>query len=263
MTTIITGTYNRAHLLWRSLLVYAKSDVKLIVIDDDSSDNTEELCKLYSLKYIKLPPKNGKWRDSASFLNMGIKIALNELKADHVFITHPEIIPGKETISECVRLATDENTWVSAKGYYLTQEQQKEIDTVDWKADLLNIRKLQNFYGQGSAEFMGNKDYLPESIENIGVWQSWILGGGSKEMWRNFGGLTEFETWGSVDVDLLNRRMKIGMRTVTPYPDSAIVVHQNHDNPETNTLTPRDMDKCLAALPDYNFVNPKKPELIA
>lgn len=261
MTTVIIGTYNRANLLERSLFHYAKHDVQVIVIDDDSNDNTEALCRMFlNVRYIKLPPKNGEWRDSASFLNKGISIAVNEYHSDFIFITHPEIIVGETTIESAVKLATDKETWVSCKGYYLTPDQQAVIDSVEWEHDLLEVRKLPNFYNSVTAEFTGNKDYTPESIESIPVWQSWIFGGGSRDMWLYFGGLTEFKTWGSVDMDLLNRRHIADMKTVTPGLPTDLVVHQNHDD----LGTPRDMDKCIAALPQYHTKEQAlKPELIA
>jgi hypothetical protein len=137
---------------------------------------------------------------------------------------------------------------------------QKIIDSADWQSDPLNIRQLPGFYHPAKEFF--NNDYAPESIEKIDIWGSWIFGGGSVEMWNYFGGLTEFETWGSVDVDLLNRRVKLGMTTTTPLSEYAIVIHQNHDDPALNILTPRDMEKCMAVLPDYNIEEPRKPGLI-
>jgi hypothetical protein len=123
---------------------------------------------------------------------------------------------------------------------------------------------MPGFYNQGnSTEFRGNKDYLPEAIEQATVWGSWIFGGGSREMWQYFGGLTPFEVWGSVDVDLLNRRNIAGMKTVTPCKETDIVIHQNHDDPTLNTPTPRDMEKCMQALPRYTSKSQAlKPELL-
>ena len=260
MTAIIIGTYNRGHLLSRSLMAYAKQrGITLIVMDDGSTDNTAPLVLDYEgpSYYFFLGPKTG-WRDSASYLNRGIRFALHNLKAQHVFITHPEIIPGATTIDSAVRMATDNNTWVSCKGYYLTPQQQASIETVRWYDDLLNVRKLPGFYGSLTPEFTGNPDYTPERIEQFPVWESWIFGGGHRDMWLRFGELTEFETWGSVDVDLLNRRRIAGINTVTPGEPSDYVVHQNHDD-----IAQRDMSKCMAALPTYHFASEAfKPELL-
>ncbi len=263
-TIVVLGTYNRGHLLRRSLKLYEKQDVALIVIDDDSSDDTFYVCESSScaIYFIKLPPKGQQWRDSSSFLNLGIATAINRFDAKWVFITHPEIIPGIDTIECCKQSALGYNTWVNAKGYYLKPEHQKMIDTVNWQSNPLNVRDLPGFYSSPSAEFE-NRDYTPEAIDRTAVWASWIFGGGSSEMWQFFGGVTEFEIWGSVDVDLLNRRARLGMQTVTPMVASAMVIHQNHDDPAENIVTPRDMEKCMAALPDYNIADPRKPHLLS
>ena len=246
---IVIGTYNRGNLLRRSLTAYAKhKGLSVVIIDDGSDDNTLDVVKEFEssgldLHYNYLGDKQG-YRDSASFLNKGISFALYELNASHVFVTHPEIIVGATTIQSAVNDAIDSTNWISCKGYYLTPEQQAVIDSVDWQSDLLNVRQLPDFYAAPSAEFTGNKDYLPAGVESILVWDSWIFGGGSRDMWLYFGGLTEFETWGSVDVDLLMRRTIAEIKTITPNESSDYVVHQNHD-------APRDMDKCMAALKTY------------
>lgn len=254
-TAIIIGTYNRGHLLERSLKAYPQ-DVDIYIMDDDSADNTCEVAyaSKKNINYWFLTPQKDKvWRDSASYLNKGIQQAL-KLNYQYIFITHPEIIPGATTIQSAIELSTDKETWISAKGYYLTPEQQALIDTVD------DVRKLPNFYGVGrSAEFRGNPDYLPENIEKIDVWHSWIFGGGSADMWRYFGGLTPFDHWGSVDVDLNDRRRIAGMKTVTPGKQTDIVIHQNHDD----LGTPRDMEKCMSSLHVYDTKQScLKPELL-
>ncbi|MFT3679440.1 MAG: glycosyltransferase [Ferruginibacter sp.] len=261
-TVIVLGTYNRGELLARSLTAYQnqRERIAIVVMDDGSTDMTKVHCAAIGTPvfYFYLGDKTG-WRDSASFLNQGIKFALNDLKAKYVFITHPEIIPGRETITAAIELAKDKDTWVSCKGYYLTPEQQQHLDQQDWRSDLLSVRHLPRFYGNDlSPEFTGSKDYLPESIEKINPWHSWIFGGGSAEMWRHFGGLTPFEVWGSVDVDLHTRRTRAEMITVTPCQPEAFVVHQNHDEKGT----PRDMELCMKSIPDYNIVSPLKPELL-
>lgn len=251
---VVLGTYNRAHLLARSLNKYPK-DVTIIVMDDGSTDNTMEVCKANPNVYYEFLGLKEGWRDSASYLNKGIKQALS-LGAEYVFITHPEIVPGKTTIKSAVELAVDKETWISCKGYYLTaKEQQQYADYPD-----RDIRTVPGFYAKNkSPEFNGNKDYLPENIERSQVWDSWIFGGGSREMWQYFGGVTEFNNWGSVDVDLNDRRRIGEMKTVTPGKPTDFVIHQNHDD----LNTPRDMSACMAALHKYETKEQcLKPELL-
>ena len=263
MTAIIIGTYNRGDLLRRSLHAYAKTGgITLVIMDDGSTDNTLQVVKEFAnvdglnIEYVNLGPKTG-YRDSASYLNVGIKYALHVLKADHIFITHPEIIVGRTTIQSAVARAKNKNIWVSCKGYYLTELHQdymqyyKTFDAIDLK-DEFDLKLSP------SPEHSGNPDYLPANIDKAKVWDSWIFAGGSRAMWEYFGGLTEFETWGSVDVDLLRRRHAAGMKTVTPQKFSDYVVHQNHDN-----NAQRDVTKCMAALIDYETKEQAlKPELL-
>jgi hypothetical protein len=234
--------------------------LQLVVFDDGSTDPTQLFCMSTNVPvhYFRLGDKTG-YRDSASYLNRGIKYALDELRCDYIFITHPEIIIGPTTISDAVTAATDDKTWVSCKGYYLTPLQQKWVRFTAERHNCFTVRQSPNLYGSAqSAEFTGNPDYTPEAIEAAPVWHSWIFAGGSAAMWRRFGGLTPFETWGSVDVDLLNRRNIGGIRTVTPQALSSYVVHQNHDD-----NAQRDMAKCMAALPVYTSPEQAfKPELL-
>lgn len=250
MIAVIIGTYNRGHLLRRALQAYEKiKDLTLIVYDDGSRDGTDKLIMDYTGKSVyTFMGENQGWRDSASYLNQGIMFAIHKMKKEYIFITHPEIIIGETTIEDSIALAKDDNTWVNCKGYYLSPEQQANIDSVKWYNDLLEVRKLPNFYGNTqSPEFEGRTDYLPEGIEKHEVWHSWIFGGGHRDMWLRFGGLTEFKTWGSVDMDLQMRRMVGGIHTITPNNPSAYVVHQNHDE-----IAQRDMTAAMAALLPYH-----------
>ncbi len=65
-TAIVIGTYNRAHLLRRSLLHYSK-DVDLYILDDGSTDNTSRICLLHAMQHsnIDYVYLNGVKRDGA------------------------------------------------------------------------------------------------------------------------------------------------------------------------------------------------------
>ena len=292
-TAVVMGTYNRGHLLMQSLWHYVRTMEAgdcLVIIDDGSTDNTEDVVKWYAegmkaeasgihglgmncdIFYFRLEKEPGTWRDSAEFLNMGISFALNALRCQNVFITHPEIIPGEKTLHQAKHLAnmqSDRRVWVSAKGYYLTMEQQAYL-MANWEEmganhDLLKVRDIPGFYVHPGAPIEGPAaDYVHTAMDKHKVWQSWIWGGGNRMMWSYLGGVNESKFWGVVDVDLLNRRNALNMLTVTPSDDTAMVVHQNHDDPNQNVVTPRDMDAVFANMPkrpmdEYRaFLDPKR-----
>ncbi len=82
--TIFTPTYNRGYIieqLYRSLIRQSSHDFEWLVVDDGSTDNTEELflkwqkeCTLFSIRYYK-KENGGKGRA----INFGVELAKGEL----------------------------------------------------------------------------------------------------------------------------------------------------------------------------------------
>jgi len=123
---VVTGTYNRAHLLLRSLFHYQACkrptwkyepripgneqdmSICLVVMDDGSTDFTRELCEKFANEQLPIyyfymgDKQSGEWRDSAAFINQGMSFALHGLQASFVFPTHPEICVGEDTIATIV-----------------------------------------------------------------------------------------------------------------------------------------------------------------
>lgn len=261
--SVIMATYNRSHLLWRSLACYSMSmkefsDFEIIVLDDGSTDSTRYPCKDYSakldIKYVLYPrPSNVEWRDGASIINFGLRAASGNL----IIQTHPEVMPGLKSIKalwEASKKAETEGVdvkrYFACRPYYLNIVQQMEIDTVQWNIKgPIAVRDFPNFYGQSkSPTFDGHPDYTPESIETIPNWESFVFGGMTRRGWRAIGGIPACEEWGSVDLSFHGVRIAEGIRTVTMPPDldEAYCVHQNHDDPKKNVVTPRNMEKAHA-----------------
>jgi glycosyltransferase involved in cell wall biosynthesis len=253
--SVVLVTYNRSHLLYRSLARYAAQsfqDLEVIVVDDDSTDFTADLCDDYAqeldLKRITVRKRGAGWRDCAVNINLGIRAAKGELIA----ATHPEVIPGNKTLEYMWERRKD-MTYLSAKVYYLTPEQQAVIDTVPWDTEgALAVRELPNFYTSTSPEISGNSEYTPTAMDKHTVWESWVFGACTRKTWQYAGGFTEFEQWGAIDVDWLARRRLLQINTITLLDPETYVVHQNHDDPTKTEPTPRDMKKALSG-PKYNL----------
>ena len=69
-----------------------------------------------------------------------------------------------------------------------------------------------------------------------------------------FGGFAEFDHWGSMDVNQLDRRRILNIPIYTAMDEQTICIHQNHDHSDlpTHVRSPRIMEKAMANLPRYN-----------
>ena len=238
-TSVVLCTYNRAHLLKRSLLCYTKQtlkDFELIILDDNSGDDTEELVNSFkdklNVKYLKLTDKKpDEWRDAACIINRGIKMS----KGDFIYITHPEVMICFDCLERFNKVLKDKHrAFGNSRTYYMTVDLQKKIDTADWVNDFFSVRKLPGFYTdeplykEEDLEFL-NAECTTKFTEVTEKWYSWVFGGMTRSGWKHMGGLNEYRTWGSVDLDFMQRRKSFGIDTVTP--KDIFVIHQNHDNP--------------------------------
>ena len=261
--SIIMASYNRGHLLLRSLACYLKQahrDFEVIVVDDDSNDQTPWIVwdaarQGLDIKYVRLVKPAGLWRDGASIINFALRAADGDL----IIQTHPEVMPGFDSLAVLADLAGERleasgngrgaSGYFACKPYYLTVRQQELLDTVDWRNEgPVAVRALPDFYGQArSAEFRGDPMYLPESIEQARTWESFVFGGLTRKGWRSLGGIPSSAQWGTVDVAMLHARQSRGIPTFTPDAPGTYCVHQNHDSPN-DVATPRDMNACMAAV---------------
>lgn len=83
MITVFTPTYNRAYTLerlYRSLIIQSSKNFQWVVVDDGSTDNTDELIKKYigekKVEIIYQKKNNG---GKMSAINLGVQLAQGEL----------------------------------------------------------------------------------------------------------------------------------------------------------------------------------------
>lgn len=256
---VVFGTYNRAHLMRQSMYAYSESltgEDCVVVLDDGSTDDTLEVCEQYSntaggmdVFYFRLQDKQpGEWRDSAAFLNMGISFAIHALNAQRVIPTHPEIVPGIQTFN-AINAAPKEIDFVMFRGYYLPVELQLRYEAFMnvAKAGLLmkdwSIQQFKalcpDWYDYGDP----NHDFHPNNLErDERAFDSWIFCAATSETWKRFKGMPESSKWGTVDMAFMKQRYEFGFTTATPNEVDAWVLHENHDDPKYNVLTPRVME---------------------
>lgn len=267
--SVVSATYNRAELLDNALNTYSKQVFpknfkwEYIIIDDMSTDNTKDIVDKWSLripiKYmtseeIGLPKDPGKWRDGCALVNRGTTFATG----DFLILTHPEIMLTKDALYSMYKKGMEcpltERWWVTAIPYWLPPGELPK----GWKTDVDKLRNMHGFYDPtwpSPVHSPGTIDYRNNNQEVRTGWESWVFNGIKREDWFWLGGFREFEVWGSVDVDQMNRRAAAKVPVVFATSEHSthdhkylMVFHQNHDSQ-------RDMKKTMAALAGINYGN--------
>lgn len=293
LCSVVMSTFNRGHLLTRSLVCYEKQEFpkdrfELVIVDDGSNDDTADLCNYWSnksgikLTYLVPYPKKDGWRDCAATINFGIRVS----QGKYILLTHPEIMVGRTSVIDCVtqlekfesNVSNQEivvpdgadNTRVLRKralglyaccrAYYLSPRNQELIDTCSWRTEgPIVVRAIDGFYENdigGHPDFSHRAtDIVAQPGSRIPHWQSWIFGGHSRRTWRKLGGMLPTTKWGSCDVGWMHRRQVLDIANYTCPNESAIVVHQNHDLP-SDIKTPRIPEDWQKELNSIDMSNP-------
>src|SRR3989338_121597 len=105
--SVIIPTHNGSKTIGACLWSIFNSNFRefeIIVVDDNSNDNTKEECKRFNCKYIKLNKQNG----AANARNIGVKYAVGEF----ILFTNNDCLFEKDTIGKLFK--TIRNSDISA-----------------------------------------------------------------------------------------------------------------------------------------------------
>lgn len=282
LVSIVMATYQRAHLLQRSLEAYETQNfdnkmMEMVIVDDHSTDATREIVLAWSKKtgiqttILTTAPKTETWRDCGAVLNCGIRAS----SGDHIILTHPEVIPGRRSVQECVYqldrfemrnkgrgiedLANCPGLYACCRVYYLSPRDQVGLDLIDLKTKgALGVREIEGFYDEdgGAPDYQHRTtDIVAQTGSRLPIWESWVFGGCSRQTWKILGGMLETQKWGSVDVAFMQRRRTLGIPNHTCRDEETIVIHQNHDL-HHDIPTPRIEEAWKQELKGVDLTNP-------
>lgn len=117
---------------------------KTIIIDDGSTDGTEEMIKEEYPEVILLKGDGNLWSSGAT--NMGIEKAI-DIEAKYVLIVDNDTVVASEFISALVDTAEkNPNSIISPKVYY--HHDTKRIQSAGWKWDWLKLNYTRSGNGQ-------------------------------------------------------------------------------------------------------------------
>lgn len=232
VSTII-ATYNRDELLERSLYTYTqqtlpKEEFELIILNDGETDTwkiLEPFKPRVNIIYVKMKrEEHQKFRGQTVPHNLGLSLAIGEVAV----FTHPEILMPPQTLEALYspHLEFGQSTFLTMKLYNLSKSVQEMLDTVDWKSDLENIKKLPGFYTDPIYD--GTKTYTNKMFEDPKFkWESNTTFSMKRIQLLNIGGFDEFNRWGPDDPSFASRRRKL--KIATKIVPNLMNYHQNHE----------------------------------
>ncbi len=183
IVSVIIPTYNRAHLIGRaiqSVLNQTYQDFELIVVDDGSTDNTEEIVKDFQNKdeRIKYIYQNNQGASGAR--NTGIKNAKGKYIA--FLDSDDEWLPEKlEKQIQLFKNSKKKNLgFVGCNVLVVDEQTNKRYEYKTPKYKNVFQRLLENNFIRSSSSVMVKKSVIDnvglfdESLKNANDWEMWI-----------------------------------------------------------------------------------------
>lgn len=265
--SVVASTYNRGKLLERAFTTYEKQDLPfeeweyLLVNDGETEEGLaaiEKYQKRFNLrvfdpaKDFNLPKQPGQWRDGCKLRNAASTHAFGEV----IVLTHPEImIPSNALRAMYETAQANPQAWVTAIPFWLPPG---EYDDYPWQEDLFSLTQMPGFWKEDYDEAKARRGEIEHAYANQYLqirndWESEVFHAMKMSLWRFIGGFREFEKWGSVDVDFLNRRRTMGIPTVIAKDEAKrvpsgnlMVFHQWHDSPRDASAWQKELSQAGA-----------------
>ena len=182
MISVVIPTYNRAHMVGRSIrsvLEQTFQDFELIIVDDGSTDNTEEVVRSFGdgrIRYVRHEQNKGE----AAARNTGVKLAEGKYVASQD--SDDEWLPEKLARQVEILDNSPPEVGVVYTGFWKTQNGRKTYIPFSWvKQPNGNLHKQLlrgNFIGSPVTlirkECFEKAGMFDERLTNVVDWELWI-----------------------------------------------------------------------------------------
>lgn len=180
--SIIIPTYNRAYLIERSIksvLDQTYKDFEVIIVDDASTDNTEEIIRLFEnnkIKYVKNETNKG----ANAARNTGLQLSKGKYVAFQD--SDDEWLPTKLEKQINILIHSDPKIGVVYTGYYRIKNNVREYipssSIVQKEGDLHSVLLKKNFIGMPTVvikkECFEKVGMFDERLPRLQDWEMWI-----------------------------------------------------------------------------------------
>lgn len=212
--SVVIPNYNGAELIEKNIptvieaLNYSKEEWELIIVDDFSTDNSEEVIKKLQEKYKNkiIYQKNDKNYGFSTTVNSGARKA----KGEFLLLLNSDVSPDVDFIKPLLDDLSDEEVFA--------------VGCLDKSVEKNSIVER----GRGKGEW--SRGFMVHSAAEIKKGSSlWVSGGSGmfrKDLWEKFGGLNEnYNPFYWEDIDLSYRALKSGYKVI--FEPESVVVHEH------------------------------------
>jgi len=230
MISICVHSTNRGKYLekfLKSLTQQTVKDFEVVIVDNNSKDNTEEVIEKYKEKldinYVKF---SHKIKEVSNLNPLAYNIAVENAKYDKIILTVSDVIFDINNVKNALKLYDEKKVIYGRALQVNNTELVKNIK----KLDITQCPELLEFDSKPSetidAYFKVHETKIKQPVFYIAVF--------SKQSYKKIGGMDERFIWlvASSDVDL---GFRLGCVAQVEYTDKLFVYHQKHRTQKIDT----------------------------
>ena len=229
--SIIVCTYNRANLLDKGLRTlvfqeYSDFDYEIVVIDDGSTDNTNEIVDKYKETFPYINYKHILNREEYSSPALARNIGLKEAKYEYCCFTDPEILVPYNMLKIHDEIHKgNKNSIICTRPIVMTKEETNNLNKLDLKC--LNVWELD----KKIPSLLDIKKHKLEMTQKN--WKDNHFSSFKREHALKINGVNKnFNKWGFEGIDFVERMVKSGLNLINVDK----VYHMYHDAPRDMKL---------------------------